>query len=157
MTATTKQQTIEAINVRAAALAEHVKVEDGKIIVGKEAYGVGSPECLTDEVHKALNEHNSIFLPAITKVVGDKSLELARDNAELTRVVTSIPLHGRDVYKVTWDKEVTRPAAPGSSENVTIYGQTRGSLKFAAAASSRAGMAHVLDGLQKAAMEAFGK
>lgn len=154
---TTKQQNIDAINARSVALAEHVKVEDGKIIVDKAAYGVGAPELLTDEVHKALSEHNSIFLPAITKVVGEKSQAIAQDNAEISRVVTSIPLAGRDTYKVTWDKEVTRPAAPGSTESVTVYGQTRGSLKCAAAASSRAGMAHVLDSLQKSALEAFGK
>ena len=79
---------------------------------------------VTAETVDAVMAHRNDYIVAFTHAAGDAAIEALKQNPELGFVTTAANFACDNVENIT-HRSKTYPAAPGSDEKITKYGQSR--------------------------------
>lgn len=144
-----------AIVALADKLEPYFKIEDKKPTIGPEAYLETLSENVTPEMVQLVDDHDSLFLPAVKLAYGRVSQSVLEKDKTIDALTVEVPMAGRNHFDMTYSRSQTFPN-PAGSEPVTKYGVIKSALITQAAVSSRGDMARVRDFLSTEALKAFG-
>jgi hypothetical protein len=99
-----KAETKNQIDALASTLGAQIEIKEGAAIISADAYVKSLPEGLTMETVKALQEHNSVFFPAVTKAFSEKSIEAMKADDKIEQLDLSVPMVGEDKFDVTFTR-----------------------------------------------------
>lgn len=151
-----KAETKDQINSLATVLGEQMVIKDGAATIAADAYVKSLPEGITIDTVKAVQEHNSVFFPAVTKAFGHKAIAAMKKDKKLESLDLSVPMVGDDKFDVTFKKSYDFTNTQ-TKETSTAYGGLSASLTVQAARHNRGAMGSIKQELKEAALAAFGK
>lgn len=153
---TTNTSIAAATLAMAASLAKYVTVVEKEIKFDKAAYVETLPEGITVDTIKQIQEHNSVFFPAVEHAIGTAGNSLMKANDDIVDLKTTVSLVGRDRYEV---KQV-RMRESVNPQDRTVVVQKWGAISsnlITHAAEKGAEMGHVRSFLNEEAKAAYGK
>lgn len=151
-----KNETKNQIDALATTLGEQIEIKEGAATIAADAYVKSLPEGLTLETVKALQEHNAVFFPAVTKAFGEKSIETMKTDTKIEQLDLSVPMVGDDKFDVTFKKSYEHMDM-ATKEMKTSYGGISASLTIQAARHNRGAMSAIKNEMKAKALEAFAK
>jgi hypothetical protein len=151
-----KAETKNQIDALATDLGPQIEIKDSVATIAADAYVKSLPEALTLEIVKALQEHNAVFLPAVTKAFSEKSIDAMKADTKIEQISLCVPMVGDDKFDVTFKKSYEH-MDPSTKEMKTSYGGISASLTVQAARHNRGAMSVIKNEMKAAAMAAFCK
>lgn len=151
-----KAETQKQINTLATTLGADIEIKEGAATIAADAYVKSLPEGLTIDTVKAIQEHNAVFFPAVTKAFGHKAIEAMKTDSKLASLDLSVPMVGDDKFDVTFEKQYDFLNTT-TKEKQTAFGGLKASFTVQAARHNRGAMGAVKQELKEAALAAFGK
>ena len=86
-----KQETQNQIDAMAATLRPQITIAAGAGNIAADAYVKTLPEGITIETVQKLQDHNAVFFPAVTKALGEESIEAMKKDSTIESVSLSVP------------------------------------------------------------------
>lgn len=148
--------TKDAIQTLATQLKGQFEVKDGKITVAENAYVGTLPEGLTEDMVKAVQNHNQVFYPAVTQAFGETAIEAMKKDKKLEQLTVEVPLVGHDHFDLTLNRSRTFPN-PAGGDPIQKWGVVNAQLVTQAARANRGDMNSVRDHLSALALEQLAK
>lgn len=151
----------QAVIDLSANLRNGIKIEVAKdgtatATVTEGLYKANLPEDLVEAADK-LHEHNSNFLTAAAKAVGEAAVDAMSKNKSCEHVEAVVPLLGKDTFTVGLDRVKSYPVPGGKEgEKVTQYGVINTKLDTVSARPNVGMMKLVRKEINEAALKAFG-
>ncbi len=140
----------------AKKLKKELTIENGKVVVPKDLYVQNLPEDVSEADIRKVQKHNSTFMPAITKAIGELAVKEFKADKKLDAVEADIPLVGRDKFSVDIkrSKEVRNIS---TGETRTVFGTMSAGVTTYAANKARGEMHLVAEELKASALAAYGE
>lgn len=148
--------TKEQIQNIAGMLKEKITIADGKATIAEGTYVGCLPEGLDEKILKQVQDHNSVFYPAVTQAFGEVAIEAMKKDKKLDQVTLEVPLIGNDHFDVTMSRSKTFPN-PAGGDPIQKWGVIGAQLVTQSARANRGDMNAVRDSLATMALEALGK
>ncbi len=67
------------------------------------------PDGITEDTVTRLNEYDATFAAAVTRAVGEVSVDLCAVNKDLAKTTVTCPMGGQDKLKTVFNRTTTRP------------------------------------------------
>ena len=151
-----KQELQTQINTMAATLAEQIEVNATASTIAADAYVKTLPEGITLETVQKLQDHNAIFFPAVTKALGEESIEAMKKDSSIESVSLSVPMVGEDRFDISFQKKYQYMDTK-TKEMKDAFGGVSASLTVQAARHNRGAMGSIKNDLKAQALAAFGQ
>ena len=151
-----KQETQNQINTLAATLADQIDVTSAGSTIAADAYVKSLPEGITLETVQKINEHNSVFFPAVTKSFGEKALNVMKEDNALESCSLTVPMVGDDKFDVSVQKQY-QYLNTKTKEMETAFGGVSASYTVQSARQNRGAMQSIRNDLKAQALALFGK
>lgn len=151
-----KQELQNQINVMAATLRPQISITQGEGGIAADAYVKTLPEGITIETVQKLQDHNAIFFPAVTKALGEESIEAMKKDSSIESVSLSVPMVGEDRFDISFQKQYQYMDTK-TKEMKDAFGGVSASLTVQAARHNRGAMGAIKNDLKAQALAAFGQ
>lgn len=143
-----------AIVELADKLQPHFTITDKKPTISAEAYLSTLSEGVTPEMVQAVDDHNSLFMPAVMMAYGRVSQSAMEKDKTIDAMSVEVPMAGRNHFDMTYSRQQTFPN-PTGGDAITKYGTIKSNLVTQSAIASRGEMNRVRDFLSAEALKAF--
>ena len=151
-----KQETQNQIDAMAATLRPQITITAGAGNIAADAYVKTLPEGITIETVQKLQDHNAVFFPAVTKALGEESIEAMKKDSTIESVSLSVPMVGEDKFDVSFQKRYQYMDTK-TKEMKDAFGGVSASLTVQAARHNRGAMGSIKNDLKAQALAAFGQ
>lgn len=151
-----KAETKNQIDALATELRPQIEIKDGVATIAADAYVKTLPSDIPVETVKKLQEHNTVFWPAVTKAFGEAAIEAMAADKKLEVLDLSVPMVGEDKWDINFKRSYEHMDM-STKEMKTSFGGVSASLTVQAARHNRGAMSAIKTELKAAALAAFAK
>lgn len=149
-----KAETKNQIDALATELKGQIEIKDGAATIAADAYVKTLPSDIPLETVKKLQEHNTVFWPAVTKAFGEAAIEAMAADKKIESLDLSVPMVGDDKWDINFKRSYEHMDM-STKEMKTSYGGVSASLTVQGARHNRGAMSSVKSDLKAKAMAQF--
>ena len=149
-----KAETKNQIDALATTLKPQIEIKDGAAIIAADAYVKSLPSDIPVETVKKLQEHNTVFWPAVTKAFGEAAIDAMKADKSIESLDLSVPMVGEDKWDINFKRSYEHMDM-ATKEMKTSYGGLSASLTVQGARHNRGAMSAVKSDLKAKAMAEF--
>lgn len=149
-----KAETKNQIDALAADLKPQIEIKDGAASIAADAYVKSLPSDIPVETVKKLQEHNTVFWPAVTKAFGEAAIDAMKADKSIESLDLSVPMVGEDKWDINFKRSYEHMDM-ATKEMKTSYGGLSASLTVQSARHNRGAMSAIKNDLKAKAMVEF--
>lgn len=149
-----KAETKNQIDALATTLKPQIEIKDGAATIAADAYVKSLPSDIPVETVKKLQEHNTMFWPAVTKAFGEAAIDAMKADKSIESLDLSVPMVGEDKWDINFKRSYEHMDM-ATKEMKTSYGGLSASLTVQGARHNRGAMSAVKSDLKAKAMAEF--
>ena len=149
-----KAETKNQIDALATTLKPQIEIKDGAATIAADAYVKSLPSDIPLETVKKLQEHNTVFWPAVTKAFGEAAIDAMKADKSIESLDLSVPLVEGDKFDINFKRSYEHMDM-ATKEMKTSYGGLSASLTVQSARHNRGAMSAVKNDLKAKAMAEF--
>lgn len=149
-----KAETKNQIDALATTLKPQIEIKDGAATIAADAYVKSLPSDIPVETVKKLQEHNTVFWPAVTKAFGEAAIDAMKADKSIESLDLSVPMVGEDKWDINFKRSYEHMDM-ATKEMKTSYGGLSASLTVQGARHNRGAMSAVKSDLKAKALAEF--